>query len=565
VLNQFRTAFLGVALFSALINVLMLTGSFFMLQVYDRVLPSKSIPTLLGLAAIALGLYAFQGVLDVIRSRVLVRIASAFDSGLTERIYEAVIKLPMRGIPAHEVMRPIRDIDAVRSFLSGAGPTALFDLPWMPFFLALCFVFHFYIGVTALVGAALVLGLTLLTEFLSRGAIKDVAQLSALRNSFAEQSRTNGEVLYALGISGRMATLWGELNSQFNDVHRRVSDVVGGLSTCAKVLRFALQSTVLGVGAYLVIQQQATAGIIIASSILFARALAPADIVIANWKGFAAARESWRRLNNLLVAVPPESEVLQLPAPSKDISVENVTVAPPGSQRPVAEGVSFELRAGSALGVIGPSGSGKSSLIRALLGVWPVRSGTVRIDGAELSQWSRDMLGRHIGYLPQDVALCDGTVAENISRFEASPSPDAVIAAAKAAGVHELILTLPEGYETRIGERGEALSAGHRQRIALARALYGEPFLVILDEPNSNLDTEGDMALSKAIRGVCDRGGIVIVIAHRPSVLATVDLVLALVNGRQRAYGRRDEVLTPVPLVPSGVPTQKKILQKSVA
>lgn len=565
VLHQFRSAFIGVGLFSAFINLLMLSGSMFMLQVYDRVLPSKSVPTLIGLSLIVLGLYAFQAILDLIRTRVLVRIGSAFDESISEKVYGMVIKLPLKGARSADALQPVRDLDAIRNFLTGLGPTALFDLPWMPLYLGLCFAFNFYLGLAATVGAIIIIALTVVIEIRSRAPIRDVATFGAARTVFAEASRTHSEVLHALGMTGRMAARWREANAQFSDAQQRVSDVTGGLGSIAKVLRLVLQSAVLGVGAYLVIQEQATAGIIIASSIITARALAPVDIAIANWKGFGAARQSWRRLNSLLAALPVETEVLQLPKPSASVSVENVAVVPPGSKRTVVQGISFNLKAGCALGIVGPSGSGKSSLVRALLGVWPASFGTVRIDGAELTQWSRDSLGSHMGYLPQDVSLCDGTVAENISRFETNPSADAIIAAAQAAGVHELILTLPNGYETAIGERGETLSAGHRQRIGLARALYGHPFLVILDEPNSNLDMEGEVALAMAIRGVCERGGIVIVIAHRPSVLSAVDLVLALVNGQTRAFGKRDEVLTPLSVVPNTQPAPHAVPQRIVA
>ena len=565
VLHQFRSAFIGVGLFSALINLLMLSGSMFMLQVYDRVLPSKSVPTLIGLSLIVLGLYAFQAILDLIRARVLVRIGSAFDESIAERVYGAVIKLPLKGARTADAIQPVRDLDTIRNFLTGLGPTALFDLPWMPLYLGLCFVFNFYIGLAATVGAIIIVALTVIIEITSRAPIRDVAKFGAARNVFAESSRVHSEVLHALGMTGRMGARWREANAQFSDAQQRVSDVTGGLGSIAKVLRLLLQSAVLGVGAYLVIHQEATAGIIIASSIITARALAPVDIAIANWKGFGAARQSWHRLTSLLAALPVETDVLQLPKPSANLSVENVAVVPPGSKRTVVQGISFNLKAGSALGIIGPSASGKSSLVRALLGVWPTSFGTVRIDGAELTQWSRDSLGRHMGYLPQDVSLCDGTVAENISRFETNPSSDAIIAAAQAAGVHELILTLPNGYETAIGERGETLSAGYRQRIGLARALYGDPFLVILDEPNSNLDMEGELALTKAIRGVCERGGIVIVIAHRPSVLTAVDLVLAVVNGQTRAFGKREEVLAPMHVVPNAHPAPNVAPQRIVA
>jgi len=565
VLHQFRSAFVGVALFSALINILMLTGSIFMLQVYDRVLPSKSVPTLVGLALIVFGLYVFQAVLDLIRTRVLVRIGSAFDESLTERAYGAVLEMSRKGAHSSDAGQPIRDLDKVRTFLTGSGPVALFDLPWMPFYLAICFLFHWYIGLTATVGAVIVIGLTLLTGAMSRAPIRDASALGASRSAFAEASRNNSEVFHALGMSRRMSARWRAENEQFCKAQGRLSDVTGGLGAIAKVLRLVLQSAVLGVGAYLVIQQQSTAGIMIASAIISARALAPVDIAIANWRGFIDARQGWRRLSNLLAALPVEAGVLPLPKPTASLSVDNVSVVPAASKRIVVQGVTFNLNAGSALGIIGPSASGKSSLVKALLGVWPTIHGTVRIDGAELSQWSRDALGSHLGYLAQDVSLIDGTVAQNISRFEPAPCPEAVIAAAKAAGVHELILNLPNGYETKIGERGEVLSAGHRQRIGLARALYGDPFLVVLDEPNSNLDSDGEQALAEAIRGVCTRGGIVIVIAHRPSVLSAVDFVLVMSNGQVRAYGPRDEVLTPNPVIAPRQPTPKHYIPKAQA
>lgn len=564
-LRQFRGAFFGIGLFSALINLLALTGSIFMLQVYDRVLPSKSVPTLVGLILIVVGLCAFQAVLDLVRTRLLVRIGHSFDAALTKRVYTAVVKLPLKAPRGPEGLQPVRDLDVIRNFLTSSGPGALFDLPWIPFYLALCFAFHFYIGLTATVGALLIVGITVLTEVYSRSPIGDTARFGAARNAFAELSRRNSEVLHALGMTGRMGARWQEANEKYSGAQQRTTDVTGGLGSVAKVLRLLLQSMVLAVGAYLVIEQQATAGIIIAGSIISGRALAPADTAIANWKGFVAARQGWNRLGGLLKLLPDEDEVLQLPKPTEGLSVENVAVVPPSTKSTVVQGVSFELRAGEALGIIGPSASGKSSLVRAILGVWPAAFGTVRIDGAELDQWSRDALGRHLGYLPQEVSLCDGTVAENIARFEKGASPEAIIAAAKTAGVHDLILSLPRGYGTEIGEAGEVLSAGQRQRIGLARALFGDPFLVVLDEPNSNLDMEGDLALTKAIQAICARNGIVIVIAHRPSVLLAVDYILALQNGRPRAFGKREEMLAPLSVIPSGPSAPNHSDQRVVA
>jgi len=541
-----RSAFVGVALFSGLINVLLLTGSLFMLQVYDRVLPSRSVPTLVGLAIMVGALYAFQGLLELLRGRILVRIGASLDESLSARVYESLVKIPLKTRGNGDGLQPLRDLDQVRSFLSGTGPTALFDLPWMPLYLALCFAFHPWIGMTATAGAVVLVVLTLLTELLTKDPTRAAASAATSRNALAEASRRNAEVLQAMGMAGRLAVLWGAQNDRYMGAQRRASDVAGGLGAISRVVRMVLQSAVLGVGAYLAIYQEVTAGVIIASSIVVSRALAPVELAIANWRGFVGARQGWRRLSDLLAAMPALEAPMPLPRPTAALSVEGVTVAPPGSRSPVVHDVSLQLRSGNGLGVIGPSASGKSSLIRALVGVWTPVRGKVRIDGAALEQWSPEALGRHIGYLPQDVELFDGTVAENISRFDRDADPEAILAAARAAGVHDLVLQLPDGYETRIGEGGASLSAGQRQRVALARALYGDPFLVVLDEPNSNLDAEGEEALSRAVLNVRGRGGIVVVVAHRPSALAGVDLVLAMRDGRVQAFGPKDEVLRKV-------------------
>ena len=355
-------------------------------------------------------------------------------------------------------------------------------------------------------------------------------------------------------MAPRLSAVWSEANARYMDAQRRTADVAGGLGALSKVLRMVLQSAVLGLGAYLVIHQEATSGIIIASSILTSRALAPVELAIANWKGFVAARHSWRRLNELLAALPAEAPPMELPKPAQSLVVEGVAVMPPGGRNVVVQDVSLRLKAGNGLGIIGPSASGKSSLVRSLVGAWAPVRGKIRLDGAALEQWSPERLGRHLGYLPQDVELFAGTVAQNIARFEAEPEARAVIAAAQAAGVHELILRLSEGYETQIGEGGASLSAGQRQRVGLARALYGDPFLVVLDEPNSNLDAEGEEALTQAIIGVRKRGGIVVVVAHRPSALAGVDQVLVMADGRAQAFGPKDEVLAKVLRRPQAVP-----------
>ena len=545
-LRSCRGALLAIGLVSGLSNVLMLTGAMFMLEIYDRVLPSRSVPTLIGIAILAGGLYVAQGLIDLIRGRLLVRIGSALDEAVSGRVFDTILRLPMKVARVSDGLQPLRDLDSVRSFLSGLGPIALFDLPWLPFYIGICYLLHPWLGYTALGGAIILVALTLLTEMLTRRPTKAAASFAASRSELAQAGHRNAEAIVAMGMVGRMVRRWAEANRHYMAGQWSASDVVGGLGAVSKVLRLVLQSAMLGVGAFLVIHQEATAGIIIAGSILAARALAPVDLAIANWKAFATCRQSWQRLNKLLALLPPQQMPMLLPAPRERLTVESASATPPGSSKLVLQDISFKLERGSGLGVIGPTGSGKSSLARLLVGVWQPARGKVRLDGSTFDQWSSEVLGAHIGYLPQDVELLGGTVAQNIARFEPKADPQAIVAAAKAAGVHELIIELAEGYETQVGERGETLSAGQAQRIALARALYRNPFLVVLDEPNSNLDAAGDEALTRAILGIRARGGIVVVIAHRPSAIAGVDLLLVLKQGRMQAFGPKDEILSKV-------------------
>ena len=558
-----RGAFYGTALISGMSNILMLTGAMFMLEIYDRVLPSRSMPTLVGLLVLAAALFTALGILDAIRGRILVRIGGALDETLSGRVYDTLMRLPLRVGARSDGTQPLRDLDAVRSYLSGLGPVALFDLPWIPLYLAICFAFHPLIGFAALAGAIILIVLTLLTEILMRAPARAATEAAVARNGLAEASRRNAEALVAMGMAGHIAARWSEANRQYMRSQQEASDLGGGLGAISKVLRMMLQSGVLAVGAYLVIHQEASAGIIIAASILSARALAPVDLAIANWKGFVAARQSWQRLNRLLTMSPARLAPMQLQTPVHRLTVEAVSASPPGVPKIVVQDITFELEAGQGLGIIGPSGSGKSSLVRLLVGVWQPMRGNVRLDGAALDQWASDALGRHIGYLPQDVELLAGTVAENIARFEPDPDNEAVIAAAKAVGVHDLIVRLPGGYDTPIGEQGSALSAGQAQRVALARAVYRDPFLVVLDEPNSNLDSEGEEALTRAILGVRERMGIVIVVAHRPSAIAGVDRLLMMNQGKAQAIGPKDEVLSKVLQRPLAIPRPLKIVPES--
>ncbi len=551
-----RGAFLGLAVFSALINVLYLTGSFYMLQIYDRVIPSRSVPTLLALSALVGALFAGQAALDFYRSRILQYMARSLDESLSPRIFRIITQLPMTPGGSASGAQPLRDLDQVRGFLAGGGPVGLFDLPWMPFYLGICFLFHPMIGVAALLGALMLVALTIGAEVFTRKPIAEVAQHAAARNMLMETCRRNAEVIAALGMGERLGAIWERYNLKHLDAQGRASGVAESLSSFTKAARMALQSGVLGLGAYLVIHGEASGGVIIASSLMTSRALAPVEVVIAQWKSFGAARQGWKRLRELLAKFPEPAERLVLESPARLLTVEAVTLAPPGSSRVALSNISFRLEAGSALGVIGPSAAGKSSLARALVGIWKPQLGSVRLDGAALNQWSQEALGANIGYLPQDVELFSGTIAHNISRFATNPDPAAVMRAAHQAGVHELIVRLPDGYDTRIGEGGLALSGGQRQRVALARALYGDPFLVVLDEPNSSLDAEGEQALTQAILNVRERGGVAVVMAHRPSALATVDMALAMANGELKAFGPRDEVLRKVlrPVPQAGQP-----------
>src|ERR1700681_4346382 len=437
-LRACRNAFIGVGTMSCMINLLYLTGSLFMLEVYDRVLPSRSVPTLVGLAILAGGLYLAQGVLDLIRIRILGRIGTALDESLNSRVFDTIVRLPLTAGARNEGLQPLRYLDNIRSFLSGMGPGAFFDLPWLTFYLAICFAFHVMIVLTALVGAIILVTLTIVTEFMSRRPAREALGLAARRNDLAATSRRNAEALVAMGMAGRLTRRWSEANQNYLAGNQRASDVAGGLGAIAKVLRMTLQSAVLAVGAYLVIHQEATAGIIIAGSILSARALAPVDLAIAHWKGFVAARQTWCRLNRLLESLPARAAPTLLQSPSSRLSVEAVSIVPPGDQKVIVQDVTFALQAGTGLGVIGPSGSGKSSLVRALVGVWQPFRGKVRLDGAALGQLSSASLGRHVGRPPQDVEMFAGSVAQNICRFDPEATSQGIIAAAKEAGVHDM-------------------------------------------------------------------------------------------------------------------------------
>ncbi|WP_262517674.1 type I secretion system permease/ATPase [Agrobacterium tumefaciens] len=538
-----RGAFASVAVLSAFTNILMLTGPLFMMQVYDRVLSSRSVPTLVALSMLAIALYLFLGILELIRSRILSRIGERIEEQLGGPTFDAVMLLPLRMSKKEVAGQPVRDLEQIRQFMSGPGPVAICDMPWLPLYVGILFLFHAYLGWLAIAGATLLIVLTLCSDAVLRDPTRRVASLSSARADYIEAGRRNAEALHAMGMKSAYALKWHETNTAYVEMQRRANDATTSFSTFSKIFRLALQSAVLALGAWLAIKQLASPGAMIASSILTSRALAPIEQAIGQWRGFVNFRQAKGRLSQLLEKIGTDQEKMALPAPSKTLSVSGVSVLAPGNQSPTVRDVTFSLSAGQALGIIGPSGSGKSTLVRALVGIWPSARGTVRLDGAELDQWHPEALGPSIGYLPQGVELFDGTIAENIGRFSGSAGPSDIIEAAKLADVHDLILSMPEGYDTRIGNSGAALSAGQRQRIGLARALFGKPFLIVLDEPNASLDAEGEVALTNAIAMARQRGAVVVIVAHRPNALSAVDNVLVLAQGAMVTFGPRDEVL----------------------
>ena len=545
--EQLTKGFRGIFFFlfgmSGIINILALTGAFYMLQIYDRALTSGSISTLVAISVLALGLYCFQGMFDTIRSQILVRIGARLDRRVAPLAHRVAIDMPRFGFSTAESLERGRDVDTVRGFLGSQGPVALLDLPWMPLFLLFVYILHPYLGALVFLGGFILAMLAIITELKTSKLSSAMQQAAVTRNTIADSNARNAEILKAMGFAGRAVARFNRANDDHLELQTRTNDVSGTFGAISRVLRMVLQSAVLGLGALLTIQGELSAGAIIAASIASARALAPIDLAIGNWKNVVAARTAFARLKETVMALAETDEPMELPSPSSSLKVENITVAAPDSGQVLLSELSFELKAGQAIGIIGPSGGGKTTLLRALTGIWPVLRGSVRLDDAELSQWHDEALGQFIGYLPQEVALLNGTIEENISRFQETPDSRAVVEAAMAASVHEMIVRLPNGYRTQLGSLGTSLSGGQRQRIGLARALFGNPFIVVLDEPNSNLDAEGEAALTAAIQGVRQRGGIAVVAAHRPSALAAVDLVAVIQNGRLAAFGPKDEVI----------------------
>jgi ATP-binding cassette, subfamily C, bacterial len=544
-----RGYFVMAGIFSLGINLLYLAAPLYMLQVYDRVVSSGSLATLVMLTIALLMAFAALGALDIVRGRVLARAGVRLDGLLAGRVVAATHE---RASNAHS--QPLRDFDTFRQFVSGPGISAAFDLPWAPVYIGVLFLLHPLLGFFAL-GSTILLGLmALINEWLVRGPQKEATAAATRNYNFTEMSLRNAEVVQAMGMMEGLLRRWGRERGRALRHQVTASDRAGTMTSLIKVLRMTMQSLILGLGAYLVINQMASVGIMFASMILLGRALQPVEQVVGNWRNFVSARAAWLRVRDLLGASPPAERTLILPRPAGQLSVESVSYVAPGNVKPILRNVSFRLEAGETLGVIGPSGAGKSTLVRQIVGVLAPMAGSVRLDGADVAKWPRLSLGRYVGYLPQDIELFSDTVAANISRFQENADAE-VIQAAKMAGVHEMILRLPNGYETQVGEGGAVLSGGYRQRIALARAVFGRPSIVVLDEPSSNLDGQGDAALVDCVRQLKDLGTTVVIISHRPATLSAVDKMLVMRDGSVELFGSRAEVFgkltQPVRSVPA--------------
>ncbi len=538
-----RGLFWSIGLFSFFVNLLMLTGPLYMLQIYDRVLSSRSVETLIALTVLIAALYVIMGVLDYARGRVAARIGAAVQSRLDGRVFRASLR---RAILSSERARPssgLKDLEAVQRLAGSPVLFAVFDMPWTPLFIAAIYIFHPWLGHLALAGGLVLVAVTLLNQWLTSKPEAEAGSATMQGDAFAETMRQQSEMIHALGMRTTAMERWQAMRERAVRAQLASSDRVSQFATLSKTFRFFLQSAMLGLGAYLVLQGQMSAGAMIAGSILLGRALAPVEQAIGGWPLVQRARQGWTRLNSLLEAVPETAEPTALPRPASRLDVSQLTVFAPDQQKASLRLVDFKVRPGQALGVIGASASGKSTLARVLTGIWRPASGSVRLDGATLDQYDPDVLGRYIGYLPQDVVLFDGTVAENIARLAIEPDAQAVVRAAQLAGAHEMILTLPQGYDTPVSAGGARLSGGQKQRIGLARAFYGDPALLVLDEPNSNLDAAGADALNQAVRHAKSEGKAVIIMAHRPAGIAECDLILIIEGGAVRGFGPRDDVL----------------------
>ncbi|MEO1880974.1 MAG: type I secretion system permease/ATPase [Methylococcales bacterium] len=551
-----KGAFLSAAAFSLVINILMLTPTIYMLQLYDRVLSSRSESTLVMLTLIVIVIFITQGALEWVRSQILVRVSAKLETLLNKRLFIIAYKQSLYTGGQQASGQALDDLTSLRQFLTGNGLFAFFDAPWLPIYIALMFFFHPYYGWAAIFSAIILIILAIINEKSTHKVLEEANALAGKGRALVNKNLRNAEVIESMGMMEDIHQRWLKGSEKVLFLQAIASSRAGLITAISKTLRMLFQSLVLGLGAYLAIQQEISPGLMIAGSILLGRALAPIDLMIGSWKGFVLARAQYARLNNLLTQIPKDKDKMSLPEPKGSIRIEKAVIAPPGAKVAVIKGISLNIDVGDSVGIIGPSGAGKSTLVRALLGVWPAASGKIRLDGADVFAWDRKELGPHIGYLPQDIELFEGTISENIARFGELDS-EKVVAAAKMSDVHELILRLPEGYDTVIGVTGGNLSGGQRQRIGLARALYGNPKLVVLDEPNSNLDEQGEIALAKALAQLKQSKVTVVIVTHRNSVLGSVDKLLMLNDGEMIAYGPRDEVLASLQKKQGPAATQK--------
>ena len=537
-----KGAFISAAGFSLVINILQLVPTIYMLQLYDRVVPTASYSTLWFLTAIMMLLFVTMGTLEWVRSQILVRVSTRLETLLNERLFKVAYKQSLYTGGQRASSQSLDDLTALRQFMTGNGLFAFFDAPWLPIYIALMFVFHSMYGWMAVFTAILLIIVAIVQEKSTSKMLGEANNLAMAGRGLVNKNLRNAEVIESMGMLNNIQKRWLKGTNQVLVLQATASSRAGLINAVSKLIRLSSQSLILAVGAYLVVENEISSGMMIGGSVLLGRALAPIDIVIGSWKGFISARGQYSRLNEMLLQIPADPERMKLPTPEGTFQFESAVVAPPGAKSAVLKGLTLTISKGDVVGVIGPSGAGKSTFARALLGIWPCNQGKIRLDGADVFTWDRNDLGPHIGYLPQDIELFEGTISENIARF-GEIDPEKVVNAAKMADVHDLILHLPEGYDTMIGVTGGNLSGGQRQRVGLARALYGEPQIVVLDEPNSNLDEVGEAALGNAIQRLKQNGATVIVITHRNNVLTNVDKLLILNDGLVSVYGPKEQVI----------------------
>ncbi|MCH5549835.1 type I secretion system permease/ATPase [Pseudomonas syringae pv. syringae] len=541
-LKACKGSFISVGFFSLFVNALMLVPTLYMIQVSGRVVPSSSTPTLIMLTLIMTVLMITMGSLEWVRSRIMVRISNKLDVLLSRDVYQASFRKALRSGGMDASAQSLNDLTSLRQFLTGNGLFAFFDAPWLPIYTAVMFIFHPWFGWMTVGSAIVLVVLAYLNHRFTGKALTEANQQSLSANLLTTKNLRNAEVIESMGMLDTLMARWGKRQRRVLVLQSDASDKSGIISSISRTFRNWAQSIMLALGAYLVITHQINPGLMMAGSLLLGRALSPVDQIINTWKGFVAARVQYNRLNETLEKLHNEPDRMALPDPEGHVQVENLVVTPPGGKNPVIRNISFVTPAGTIVGIVGPSAAGKSTLVRALLGIWPAQHGTVRLDGADISAWDKQKLGPHLGYLPQDIELFEGSISDNIARFT-KVDPEKVVLAARTAGVHEMILQLPDGYDTVIGSEGVNLSGGQRQRIGLARAIYGSPRLIVLDEPNSNLDEVGERALSVALQLIKESGATVFIVSHRPNILSRLDRVMVMNAGTITLYGARDQVI----------------------